>query len=751
VKLARIVYDAGGQPVIPWMTPLVGGDAKDLVAVLAASEVPLEEKLVDGDALRMVVLRVTPDSPVVVSLDGSKLPRPQCDSEVHLRVGRIGGLQGVGAPCGKFNITLLTDNRSQSEPAVCEIERSLSLSGYETLLFAPQMRDFCANSRIDLALLSRQQDYEALILNLSQGAAALQTRDVAVAQECFLEALRLDASRRECHQGMASVYRMLNQTEKAMEHEQAAARCEGEPLNLPPIAKIIGLPSTGSVLATVKSKQTYTPEKKRPPQVLAPKMIIGGEVQLDAELVAAPSMVAVSPAISVTVPLCVVCGAREHAAVSCPGLVCSKCRLWGHLGEFCEENCVHFPVDGTLPQTLYDWERISAKTADVDVWEGVEDDVQDESLGLNTNHHYDREASQLQVPQVRSPHEVAYDQRKLQSPPRVEHGGGERDRERGRERDRERERQREREREREREHRDRERDRERDRDRDRDRERDRDRRQGSGTRFGGGWKVQCHNCGEAGHIRPDCPKLRRRSRSPLKRRSSGLEHNPVDAGAASSPVLAGVATLAAETTVTVGRELPPVPELRETAPEHRELLSDRRETPSDRREAPVERRAPPPERFDGPRERRKEASPDRVRRRDEDSRRREDDFGGRARRDDDVRPSNFSRGRRDDDVGAASRDDSDFRRVPFRRSDEARSGGRRRSRSVSPHSRVRSRSPRGRGRSRSPSPEGGPRKTAKTDDVCAEFLRTGKCTAHKCAKMHFDMAALVGLFTAEKK
>ena len=228
---------------------------------------------------------------------------------------------------------------------------------------------------------------------------------------------------------------------------------------------------------------------------------------------------------------------------------------------------------------------------------------------------------------------------------------------------------------------------------------------GSGRRN----RVVCHNCNEEGHIRPDCPKLRPGRRVEVDADNRG------------------------ERAVGEGSER------RRRDDEYRR---DRREDDGGRRDdegrgrrdddgAGRSGRRSDGELFSGGRGR------DESGRREYDAKRRDDEMRS-GRREEEPSGKNFRRedeGKRHGDEDAFSRAggrDDDYNRGGRRRADESR---RRRSRSLSPHGRR--------------SPQKKPFIGA--GEVCAEFLRSGKCTDPDCTKTHIDMAAVVALFAASQQ
>ncbi len=451
VRLSRQVIDERGQVVMPWMAPIASADGRDVVAMLPACEVPAEEKLQEGDCVRAVVLRTAPDlSSITLSLDATKLSRFQTDGEVHLRVGRINGLQGLGAPCGKYNIAIMSEPRLQREDSLSDLQRVLGLSGFESVWFGKEVKECLAKPLLDVAAMRKQQDAQSFVLNVLQGCTALQMSDVAVAQECFAEALRLDPTVRECHLGMARVYRMLKQEDKAAEHDRLANSSKSEPLQGFPMLKILFEPaSSAAAIAAAKtvSKAAFGPAAGPAPAASQEESSAAksGDEKEEKKL------------------HCPVCDAEGHTSSDCPYLLCSKCRMWGHLAVYCEANQVQVPPSGVHPQSLLEWEKALAEVADVSSWQRASE-----------------EQSQLQAPQTGSK-----DLGRSRLSPRSEEKKRQRDSPTPAQPHYD--------------HR-----------QTRDRERDRggDYRDGPDRGRGSNARMICHHCHQEGHWRPDCPQLR---------------------------------------------------------------------------------------------------------------------------------------------------------------------------------------------------------------------------------------------------
>ena len=319
---------------MPWMAPIATPDGKDVVAVLPATEVPPEEKLQEGDCVRAMVLRMSDLSSVTLTLDATKLSRFQSDGEVHLRVGRITGMQGLGAPCGKYNIAIMSEGRLQREDKLADLHRLLGLSGFESVLLGREIKEFLARPPLDMQAIRSEQEAHACLLHVLQGAAALQMRDPAVAHECFSEALQLAPAMREAHLGMGRVLRMLGQEDKAAEHERLAGSAKTEAGKGHPLLKILTEPASSPAAASPAPVGSGAGEPD------------GGELRKN----------------------CPVCDALDHAARDCPYLLCSKCRMWGHLPVYCQANAVHPPQGVPPPQSLSDWEAAVAERNDESAW-----------------------------------------------------------------------------------------------------------------------------------------------------------------------------------------------------------------------------------------------------------------------------------------------------------------------------------------------------------------------------------------------
>jgi hypothetical protein len=204
-------------------------------------------------------------------------------------------------------------------------------------------KEFLAAPPLDMQAIRKEQEAQAYLLHVQQGAMAMQMKDVAVAQESFGEALRLDATLREAHLGMALVLRMLRQDDKAAEHDRLAANARNEPLpGGGPLLKLLTEPASSGAAATAAA---------------VPRVAAAADSRSDS-----------APPEGEDRPRCPVCDERDHQTQNCPYLLCSKCRTWGHLPRHCESNAVNVPRGAPLPQSLLDWESVFAERPDESAW-----------------------------------------------------------------------------------------------------------------------------------------------------------------------------------------------------------------------------------------------------------------------------------------------------------------------------------------------------------------------------------------------
>ena len=161
VRLARIVVDSKGQITLPWMAPISVPPSP--IGLLAATGTLDDADLQVGDFVRVFVASANADlSSIQVTLDPSRMNREQVDNETCFRLGRITGMQGLGAPTGKYNAAILQSLHSLPGGAD-SLAQTFGIAGPESLLLAAETAEMLARVVPDLRRMRQRQEEQLRI------------------------------------------------------------------------------------------------------------------------------------------------------------------------------------------------------------------------------------------------------------------------------------------------------------------------------------------------------------------------------------------------------------------------------------------------------------------------------------------------------------------------------------------------------------------------------------------------------------